>query len=131
MAEINYTILLVDDNTKAREALSEFFQLRFPEALLLNARDGDAALKIVMANHVDLVITDEVMPRKSGMTMIKEATAAGISCPFIVLTGLRAQDIHVPKADARRIRIMEKPLKFDDLQQVIKELLSLPYNAAS
>ena len=125
-----YTFLLVDDNTKAREMLAEFFKVRFPGSKLLSARDGDAALKMVTEGNIDLVITDEVMPRKSGMTLIREAMAAGVRCPFIVLTGLRTQDIHVAKGDAKRIRIVEKPLKFDDFHKLIIELLTSSVAAA-
>ena len=131
MATKNYTILLVDDNTKAREVLGDFFCVRLPGSTLLNARDGHEALKLIKDNPVDLVISDEVMPRKSGMTWIKEAIAHGVSCPFIVLTGLRAQDVQVSKADAMRIRILEKPFKFDTLQQVVEELLAHPAVKAS
>ena len=125
MTEKKYTILLVDDNIKAREALEGFLSVRLSSAELFTARDGIEALKHLKEQRIDLVITDEVMPKKSGMTLIKEAIASGVSCPFIVLTGLRAGDIQVPRQDAKRIRVIEKPVKFIDLQQVIEELLSL------
>jgi DNA-binding NtrC family response regulator len=117
------TILVADDNVRAREALAGFLSVRLAGSLIIEAYDGMEAQKIITENHVDLVITDEVMPRKSGSILLKEVMNSDKACPFIIITGLRATDVHIEVKNSQKVRIMEKPVKFIELQKVIEELI--------
>src|SRR5204862_6480712 len=81
------TVLLVEDEDAVR--LFGARALRNKGYKVLEARSGEAALEI-MANHkdpVDLIITDVVMPRMDGPTLIKEVRQKQPSLKVIFTSG--------------------------------------------
>lgn len=70
MAELNKTILVVDDEPDVRT----FFETALRDAgfEVLTAGDGDAALDILNENKPDLISLDLVMPKKSGVKLYHE-----------------------------------------------------------
>ncbi|PFU88069.1 response regulator transcription factor, partial [Bacillus thuringiensis] len=58
------TILIVDDDTDIIELLKLFLEIE--GFLVLEASDGEAALKYVKENHIDLAIVDIMMPKMDG-----------------------------------------------------------------
>jgi CheY-like chemotaxis protein len=61
-------ILVVDDNTDLLKLLNDVIK-RFGHEVLV-AEDGLAALELAKQNHIDLVITDLIMPEKEGIETI-------------------------------------------------------------
>ncbi len=58
-------ILIVDDDPSVRLIATEL--LRSSDHAVLEAADGDEALKIVAAVPIDLVVLDMLMPNKDGL----------------------------------------------------------------
>jgi signal transduction histidine kinase/ligand-binding sensor domain-containing protein/CheY-like chemotaxis protein/AraC-like DNA-binding protein len=79
------TILVVEDNKDLREYLFEYFQNSFKVLVASNGADG---LKIAMENRPDLIISDLMMPKMTGLEMCKkiknDLTTSHI--PVIILT---------------------------------------------
>lgn len=63
-------ILIVDDEIRVREIISR--KLTDSGYHCLTAPDGNSALKILKADHVDLVLLDIMMPGKSGHEVLQE-----------------------------------------------------------
>ncbi|MBN8227562.1 response regulator [Corallococcus macrosporus] len=61
------TILLVDDDTEILEILSEVLGLLGHRTLL--AQDGEQALALALRERPDLVVTDCMMPRMTGVEL--------------------------------------------------------------
>jgi DNA-binding response OmpR family regulator len=118
------TILIVDDNAHSSEIIAEHLTSALKDAVIVNAPDGSEALRMLRQRPIDLVITDEVMPKKSGTDLIKDAAASGVNCPFIILTGLRSQDVPIEKRNAHRVRLLEKPTSGSDLLQLVQVILA-------
>lgn len=55
------------------------------------ARDGQEALDLIDTTHPDLLITDIMMPRIDGMTLVRELREAGYNLPILMLTAKEAQ----------------------------------------
>ncbi|MBF8278315.1 MAG: Fis family transcriptional regulator [Candidatus Brocadiaceae bacterium] len=53
----------------------------------LSAQNGIEALEVLRANHVDLIVSDLVMPCMDGLQFLREGIAAGYGdIPFIMMT---------------------------------------------
>jgi len=63
------TILTVDDTASMRQMIS--FTLNSAGHEVLQASDGNEALKVLQGKKVDLVICDVNMPNMDGITLVK------------------------------------------------------------
>jgi CheY-like chemotaxis protein len=80
------TILCVDDE----QTPLQFRRLVLESAgyKVLTALDCDAALAVFRHNHIDLVITDHLLPGRTGCEMAAEMKRDAPSIPIMLLTGL-------------------------------------------
>lgn len=78
------TILIVEDDGN----LNTLFQSVLNKAgfQTLSAGDGEEALTILDEHHVDLIITDIMMPKMDGFELAKELREAGYMLPILVIT---------------------------------------------
>lgn len=82
------TILVVDDSAYARRMI-RFALVSYPHYQLIEAADGNQALRQIDENRIDLVITDLKMPGMDGFDLIR-AIRLRPGCellPIIMLTG--------------------------------------------
>ena len=82
----NKTILVVDDEPDIREIL--VFNLEQEGYRCLQASCGQEALRVVCAEHVDLVLLDIMMPDMSGLEVAEEWQKKGNGPALIFLTAL-------------------------------------------
>jgi CheY-like chemotaxis protein len=85
-------ILLADDDKLLRDSLAKVLSARGYE--VLQAGDGEEAFSLAEANAPNLLITDIMMPKLSGMDLMEKIrhTVWGENIPMIVLT-VKDQDI--------------------------------------
>jgi DNA-binding response OmpR family regulator len=89
-ASQNYTfpthrILLVDDDDYARE-INAGILIRFGYNVD-TAEDGAAAWKALNDHNYDLLITDNRMPRVTGLELIKKVRSEDMTLPIILASG--------------------------------------------
>ena len=77
-------ILIVDDERAMREGLRD--NLEFEGFAVDEAVDGDEALAKLTSGGYRLVVLDVMMPKRSGFEVLREARAAGVATPVILLT---------------------------------------------
>jgi DNA-binding NarL/FixJ family response regulator len=66
------SILIAEDNEAQRRYLSELLRDKFPDRLpLIEAQDGESAVKLSAENHPELSILDIQMPKLSGVKAAK------------------------------------------------------------
>jgi PAS domain S-box-containing protein len=78
-------ILLVDDEPNIRWTMAELLKREGYEAL--TASDFDSAVSILENNSLDAAIVDIILPRKSGIELLKEMSSREPSIPVIMITG--------------------------------------------
>lgn len=82
------TILIADDAEVNRELLRLIFMDRFN---IMEAKDGDEAIQLLDSSHdqISLLFLDLVMPRKSGLDVMKHMRLMGYmtNIPVIMVTG--------------------------------------------
>jgi CheY-like chemotaxis protein len=77
-------LLVVDDEAEIREIIA---MNAAPLGLdVLEAGDGHQAIEILKEHHVDVVISDLMMPRVSGLTLLTMLREERWAKPFIFVT---------------------------------------------
>ena len=79
-------ILCVDDEASGLTARR--LLLSIAGYTVLTAPSGTAALRLFACNHVDLVITDQLLPDLTGAELVSEMKRIKPEVPVVLLTGL-------------------------------------------
>jgi PAS domain S-box-containing protein len=78
-------ILLVDDEPNIRWTMAELLKREGYETLTAN--DYDGALAIIDSTRLDAIVADIILPRRSGIDILKEVSRREPSVPVIMITG--------------------------------------------
>jgi CheY-like chemotaxis protein len=115
-------IMVVDDDRLNRELLSKV--LREEGYQVLEACDGDLALKILQAFPCDLVITDFLMPILNGIEFVKQLRSLQPQIPIIFMTGYLSA-ISDKKIVDEVAEILAKPFEPRVLRSSVHRLLDV------
>jgi DNA-binding response OmpR family regulator len=120
---VSKKILIADDEPNIVAALEFLLQRSGYEVHV--ARNGDEALKLVEATHLDLVLLDVMMPQKSGyevcMRIRERADWRHIK---IIMLSAKGRDVEVSKGLSMGADIyVTKPFSTRELMDKIKDLL--------
>ena len=123
MAKPPKTILVVDDDPEILSML----QLRLEKRgyKVLTASDGKEALVVAKRSRPALMILDVMMPAKNGWEVARahkqDPVTEGIKVVMLTAIGAAVNELTSPLygADA----YLDKPFKFDDLDQALAKLL--------
>ena len=118
-----YTLLLVEDNEDMLSFISERLKEQFT---LETACNGKEALEVLRNNHVDLVISDIMMPEMNGYELCREMKSDMDLChiPVIFLTAKNDLDSKINGLKIGAEAYVEKPFSFNFLKTQILSLLS-------
>lgn len=120
----NGKILLAEDDDSMRRFLEVILKRENYETL--SAKDGLEALEIALANEVDVVITDAVMPNMTGYDLcrILRQTPGKQHIPLVLLSGFDQKDnADLQKCLADFYLMKSNNLK-DDLRAVLTKLFA-------
>jgi len=81
-----YRVLVVEDSTIFRTLLKETLQSRFPSMEILEAVDGEEAMKEITARPPDLIFMDVKLPGENGLDLTAKIKAKYPDAIVIVLT---------------------------------------------
>lgn len=117
------SLLLVDDDPVPRETLAtllmgEGFQV-------VTAATGEEAERLLRSAKppFDLVITDLVMPGKSGMDVLKAALNTNPSCTVLVLTGFGSVREATEAMELGAFDFVTKPMQIDQFRNTLRRLM--------
>ncbi len=85
--------------------------------------DGEEAAYYLETTSYDLAILDIMMPKKDGLTLVRELRAKGNPLPVLLLTARDAVSDRVAGLDAGADDYLVKPFSFDELLARIRVLL--------
>ena len=89
--------------------------LRDRDFEVVAAYDGEEALERVRTEPFDVVVTDVMMPRMDGFTLVKRLRAAGCSTPVLFLTARSTTEDVVRGFDVGGNDFLRKPFALDEL----------------
>jgi two-component system cell cycle sensor histidine kinase/response regulator CckA len=117
------TVLLVEDEDPVR--LFSARALKNKGYKVIEAKSGEAALEIITggAQKVDLLITDVVMPRMDGPTLIKEVRALHPDMKVIFISGYTEDTFRKRLGDDSDIHFLPKPFSLKQLATKVKEVM--------
>ena len=117
-------ILLVDDEASVRAAMG--YALESAGYRVLPARDGQEAIELWLGRQDDisLVLTDLMMPRMNGTTLIRALRVSGSPVPILVSSGLGRSEDMEELTKLQVTTILAKPCTGADLLAAIRAQLA-------
>jgi len=85
-------------------------------------KDGQAALRFMKSETFDVILLDLNLPRVSGLTVLRELRANGISTPVLILTARDSIEDRVKGLDSGADDYLTKPFDLDELSARIRAL---------
>ena len=113
-------LLLAEDTTDLNRAVTAVLTRSGYE--VDSAYDGEEALGLVRENSYDTVILDIMMPKLSGIDVLKEMRAGNIRTPVLLLTAKAEIDDRVDGLDAGADDYLTKPFSMKELLARLRAL---------
>lgn len=119
-------VLMIDDNVNLVEMVYDYFEGNSQIEMVGKAYDGEEGLKIIKEGNLkyDLIILDLIMPKKDGISVLKELQKDNIHTNIIVATSYNAPDT-IRKASEYGVNYyILKPFDLMDLEDKILDTCS-------
>ncbi len=117
-------VLVVDDDEEFNNTLKQFLEKKYPDYTVEQAFDGFEAGKVLAESKPDMVLLDVDLPGIDGRKLcqkIKEDSPA-VKPIVIAISGVTDADIESQMMEAGADAFLAKPLKMEELPQVIEQL---------
>jgi DNA-binding NtrC family response regulator len=122
------TILVVDDDLQVRKMLC--MTLEREGFSVCEAEDGEAAIAIYKNEHIDLVITDIVMPEKEGIGLIMELKNHDPGALIIAISGGGRLEAGTYLKWAERLGVKHTFTKPVERREMLDSVVTLLANSA-
>lgn len=116
-------ILIVDDETDARESLKSFLSRRI-QCEIAEAVDGRQALEVVRKGSFDLIILDIRMPGISGLEVLKRVKSEYPDTDVLMLTAYDSQQVAQEVLKAGAADYIIKPSTLDVVFAPVRDILT-------
>lgn len=119
-AEIEQTVVLVDDEEMVLTSLSSFLSLETNYSVQTFERPTDA-LNFIKDNEIHLVLSDYLMPEMNGIEFLSHVRSLKPQVPRIILTGYADKENAIKAINSVGLyQYIEKPWNNDDLLIVLR-----------
>ncbi len=117
------SILAVDDSASMRQMVA--FTLKGAGYNVIEAADGQEAFDKARGQRIDLVLTDQNMPRMDGVTLTRQLRTlpAFAETPILILTTESSSDMKAKGKAAGATGWLVKPFDPERLLDVIKKVI--------
>jgi two-component system chemotaxis response regulator CheY len=117
------TILTVDDSPSIRQMLT--YVLETNGYRVLQASDGAEGLEVARSNKVDMILTDQNMPKMDGLSLIRELRAlpAYEKTPIVMLTTESSLSMKEQGRGAGATGWMVKPFDPERLVEMLRKVI--------
>ncbi len=116
-------VLIVDDETALLLTMQAGFDGYKDQFEVLTARNGKEAVAVLESMPISLVVTDLKMPEMDGFELLSYLQAEFPQIPAIVMTAFGTPEIETRLSQTGMMRMLEKPVDFEELTQLILSLL--------
>lgn len=122
-SENAHTVLVVEDNRELRDYLATHLRSTYR---VVEADNGEAGLRLAQQHRPDLIVSDVMMPRMDGFSMLRaikdDPDLATI--PVILLTAKASDADQQEGLEAEAAHYIAKPFKMPDVKLRIQNLLT-------
>jgi heavy metal response regulator len=119
--ELLMKILVVEDEKKVGAFIKK--GLEEDRYIVEVAFDGDKGEELASQGSFDLIILDILMPKKDGLTMLKELRAKQITTPVLMITAKGSVEDKVKGLDTGADDYLVKPFAIAELLARVRSLL--------
>ena len=124
ISEATKSILLVEDDSDARETWSEWLTSEGYKVIV--AENGAVAFEVFKNTRPDLVITDVIMPGGDGRDLMANIKDVAPKCPIIAVTGENIQE-EVANGQLTTVdKVFLKPFDLNKLSEAVASYLGKP-----
>lgn len=119
-----HTLLIVEDNADLRNYLAQIFRSQYN---IITANDGQMGWDCAQQHHIDVVLSDIMMPKMSGIELckkLKENTKTQ-HLPVVLITARTADSIKLDSYNLGADDFISKPFDIDILKSKIHNLVTL------
>jgi putative two-component system response regulator len=119
------TILIADDNEANRVLLTEILDAEHYR--IVHADDGDEALRLVEEGEIDLVLSDVMMPRRSGFAVCRALKSSPDTrlIPVVLVTSLSASEDRMQGIESGADDFLNRPVNKEELLARVRSLLKI------
>ncbi len=90
------------------------------------AEDGETGSRLAQTNNYDLIILDNILPKKTGLTICREVRDSGQTAPILVLSVRSEAVTKIQLLNAGADDYLVKPFSFEELLARVRALLRRP-----
>ncbi len=116
-------LLLVDDDPNTLASLSRAFRLAGHEATVCD--NAARAVELLRTESFDVILSDVVMPGKSGLELLEDLKRAGVKTPIVLISGQANIEMAVKATKLGALDFLEKPLSTEKLLVTVENALRL------
>ncbi len=113
-------VLLVEDDSEMAESLK--VSLTADEHNVEIAGDGETGQAMAMGGAYDVIVLDRMLPKKLGVSVVRELRESGVSTPVLILSALHDEDHRVEGLNAGANDYLGKPFSTRELLARVRAL---------
>jgi putative two-component system response regulator len=119
------TILIADDDEANRVLLTEILEAE--RYRIVPAGDGEEAMQLVEEGEIDLVLSDVMMPRRSGFAVCRALKSNPDTrlIPVVLVTSLSASEDRMQGIESGADDFLNKPVNKEELLARVRSLLKI------
>src|ERR1700688_3697381 len=118
--ESNHRILVVDDEISIQQLATEMLTRSGYE--VDSAADGAAGWEALQAKRYDLLITDNFMPKVTGIELVKKVHGAQMQLPVIMATAIFPEEEFILHPWLRAVPTLLKPFSVAELLSTVRRV---------
>ena len=112
-------LLVVDDETGVCDSVHDLLRLEFR---VLKARNAEEAYRVMQENEVHVIMTDQRMPRVTGVEMLRAVRLRHPHAVRILFTGYADIEAVIAAINQGRVfRFLRKPWRPEDILEAVHE----------
>ena len=114
-----HTLLVVDDEMDVCDSVYDLLRLEFR---VLKARSAEEGLRLMRENEVHIIMTDQRMPKVTGVELLRSIRAGHPQAIRMLFTGYADLDSVIAAINQGHIfKFLKKPWEPNDLEQTVRE----------
>lgn len=113
-------VLVVEDDTDMAESLKS--SLAGDDHQVEWASDGETGENMALNGAYDVIVLDRMLPKKQGVSIVRELRQKGVSTPVLILSALHDEDHRIEGLNAGANDYLGKPFSTRELLARVRSL---------
>ncbi len=116
-----FSVLVCEDDKNIRKLMTEY--LLQDSYTVFESSNGEEALEVFSENHIDLLITDIMMPEMDGFELVREIRKTGAEIPVLIITAKASMEDKKTGFGCGADDYMVKPIDMEEMLLRVSALL--------